>query len=79
MDKLIKKLNIDETYTKAPKQKVFNKVKDNVPHVEDYNFMADLLLLPETKKGFKYLLVRLGSNVLVQKKRSNRAEFLFSF
>ena len=50
MDKLIKKLNIDETYTKAPKQKVFNKVKDNVPHVEDYNFMADLLLLPETKK-----------------------------
>ena len=57
MDKLIKKLNIDETYTKAPKQKVFNKVKDNVPHVEDYNFMADLLLLPETKKGFKYLLV----------------------
>ena len=57
MDKLIKKLKIDETYTKAPKQKVFNKVKDNVPHVEDYNFMADLLLLPETKKGFKYLLV----------------------
>jgi hypothetical protein len=57
MDKLIKKLNIDETYTKARKQKVFNKVKDNVPHVEDYNFCADLLLLPETKKGFKYLLV----------------------
>jgi len=57
MDKLIKKLNINEEYTKARKQKVFNTVKDNVPHVEDYNFMADLLLLPQTKKGFKYLLV----------------------
>ena len=57
MENLIKKLKIDETYTKARKQKVFNKVKDNVPHVEDCNFMADLLLLPETKKGFKYLLV----------------------
>jgi Chromo (CHRromatin Organisation MOdifier) domain len=57
MENLIKKLNINEEYTKATKQKIFNKVKDNVPHVEDYNFMADLLLLPETKKGFKYLLV----------------------
>jgi hypothetical protein len=57
MDKLLKKLNIDETYTKARKQKVFNRVADNVPHVEHYNYMADLLMLPETKKGFKYLLV----------------------
>jgi len=58
MDKIIKKLKIDETFTKAgKKQKVFNKVKNNIPLIEDFNFMADLLLLPETKEGFKYLLV----------------------
>ena len=58
MDKLIKKLKIDETFTKEPhrKQKKFNKIKNNIPMKEDYNFMADLLSLPETKKGYKYLL-----------------------
>jgi hypothetical protein len=58
MDKILKLLKIDETYTKATKlPKKFNKVKDNIPLIEDYNFMADLLLLPETEEGFKYLLV----------------------
>lgn len=58
MDKLLKKLNIDETYTRKVKiPKLFNKVKDNIPHIEDYNFMADILMLPETNKGYKYLLV----------------------
>lgn len=56
---LIKKLDIDERYTKPRlvKQKVFNKVKYNIPMKEDLNFMADTLYLPETKEGFKYLLV----------------------
>lgn len=56
---LIKKLNIDERYTKPrlEKQKVFNSIKHNIPMVEDVNFMADTLYLPETKEGFKYLLV----------------------
>jgi len=58
MDDLIKKLGIDEKYTRVRKQpKVFNKVKDNVPLKQDYNFMADVLFLPTSDKGFKYLLV----------------------
>ena len=39
------------------KTKKYNRVKDNIPAIEDYNFMSDLLFLPETKKGFKYLFV----------------------
>jgi hypothetical protein len=55
---IAKQLGIDERYTKALKQpKVFNKVKDNIPLKADYNFMADLLFLPTSKRGFKYLLV----------------------
>lgn len=55
---LLAKLNIDETFTKPPKkEKVFNKIKDNVPLIKNYNYMADLLELPTTKKGYKYCLV----------------------
>lgn len=56
---LIKELNIDERFTKPrlKTQQVFNKVKDNLPMIEDFNFMADTLYLPETKEGYKYLLV----------------------
>jgi hypothetical protein len=56
---LIKDLEIDERYTKTRnfKQKVFNSVKNNISMIEDYNFMADLLFLPETKEKYKYLLV----------------------
>lgn len=58
LNDLIKKLDIDETYTKPIKRpKRFTKVKDNIPLVDNYNFMADLLFLPTDKKGFKYLLV----------------------
>ena len=67
MQALIKKLGIDETYTKAPRlPKKFTKVKDQVPHKADYNFMADLLMLPQTKDGYKYLLtvVDLGTDEL---------------
>jgi hypothetical protein len=55
---LLNELDIDEKFTKPPqKQKVFNKVKDNVTPIEHYNYMADLLELPTTKKGFKYCFV----------------------
>jgi hypothetical protein len=55
---LINKLGIDEKLTKVRKQpKVFNRVKDNVPLKQDYNFMADLLFLPKSDRGFKYCLV----------------------
>jgi hypothetical protein len=39
------------------KPKYYNKVKDNTLLKENYNFMADLLFLPKTKKGFQYLFV----------------------
>ena len=58
MDKILQKLGIDEKYSKPVKiKKEFSKVKDNIPLIQDYNFMADILELPETNKGFKYLLV----------------------
>lgn len=58
LDKLIKDLGIDESLTKVVKgDKVFTHVKDVIPEKEDYNFAADLLMLPETDKGYRYLLV----------------------
>jgi len=56
-DKLLSDLGVNEKLTKGPrKQKVFNRVKDNIPLVEDYNFQSDLLFLPTSKFGYKYLL-----------------------
>ena len=58
MNKILQELKINETYTKPPKiKKEFSKVKDNIPLKADFNFMADILELPKTKKGFQYLLV----------------------
>ena len=65
MNNLLKKMKINDQFTRVrQKQKVFNNIRNNIPHLEDYNMMADLLMLPETKKGFKYLLavVDLGTN-----------------
>lgn len=54
----IDELGIDETFTKPLKKaKQWTKVKTIVPLVEDYNFGADLLMLPMTKKKYRYLLV----------------------
>src|SRR3984957_17655765 len=51
-------LNINEKFTKRiNRPRIFNRVKDNVPLVEDWNMMADLLFLPTAKFGFKYLFV----------------------
>lgn len=60
MDKLKELLNItkkQELLTTIRKPKFYNKVKDNVLLKENMNFMADLLFLPTTKKGFKYAFV----------------------
>ena len=55
---IIKKLNLNDDFTKKPqKQKRFNKVKNIVPPIKNYNFQSDLLFLPTTKKKNKYLLV----------------------
>lgn len=58
LDKLKEKLSIDDTFTKViRKEKKHTKINDYVTLLEDYNFMADILHLPTTKKGFKYCLV----------------------
>jgi hypothetical protein len=55
---IIKALDIDETFTRPrPEQKQFNHIKNNIPLVANYNYMADILFLPTSKEGFKYLLV----------------------
>ncbi len=65
MNNLLKKLNINETYTKPIKNIVYDKVKQNTYPKANYNFMADLLHLPKTKEGFSYLfvIVDIWSNV----------------
>ena len=61
MDELKKLLNIDakqSTFTKNYKKpKFYNKVKDNIPLIEDKNYMGDYLFLPLTKEKYRYLLV----------------------
>jgi hypothetical protein len=58
MKKLLIDFGIDETYTRpVKKEKDFNHVKDNIPLIKHYNYMADILFLPTTKTGFKYCLV----------------------
>jgi transposase InsO family protein len=58
MKRIIKHFGIDEKLTKVRlKQKDFNEIKYNVPMIENYNFMADVLHLPQTKKNFKYALI----------------------
>jgi len=55
---IFKKLGVDESDTAVKKMKnVFTKVKDIVFPKGGYNFMADLLELPKTKAGYRYLLV----------------------
>ena len=61
MDNLKKLLNITDKQTlftkNYKKPKFYNEVKDNIPLIEDKNFMADYLFLPTTKDKYKYLLV----------------------
>lgn len=58
MKNIIDRLGINEKYTKPIRRpKVFTNVYDSVPHVGNFNYMADLVVLPETDDGFKYLLV----------------------
>lgn len=54
---IIEEFELDETYTKTHRKAIFDNVKSNIPPLEDYNFQADLLMLPKTKTGYRYLLV----------------------
>ena len=58
-NEVFKKLKIDETFTNPRKQKriKYDTVKDSIVPKEDYAFQTDLLMLPKTKKDFRYLLV----------------------
>ena len=57
MQELIRKLKIDETYTKPIKNIKFDKVRENTYPRAEYNMMADVLFLPKTKYRYSYLLV----------------------
>ena len=57
---LLRKLKIDETLSKRIKSKPaegYNHIKDNIPLISNYNYMADTLCLPTAKFGYKYLFV----------------------
>lgn len=56
--KLLMKSGIDERFNKRiQKPKHFTAIRSNVNLQEDYNFMADLLILPTTKFGYHMLFV----------------------
>jgi len=57
MNNLKSLLGIDEKFTRVIKKPIYNNVKDNIPLIEDYNFMADILHLPTDKFGYCKLLV----------------------
>ena len=57
---LLNHLQINEKFNKRIHKKTklgFNHVKDNIPLIANYNFMADTLFLPTANFGFKYLFV----------------------
>jgi len=55
---VLNKLKIDEFYTKFDKrQKKYNKFINSIVPEKDFNYMADLIIMPKTSEGFKYLLV----------------------
>ena len=57
MDKLLKKLKINEEFTREIRGIKFDRVKSTVYPKSGYNFMADLLHLPQTKYRYRYLFV----------------------
>ena len=61
MNKLYKKVGIPEKQLtlsqQQPKRRVYNSIYNNIVHEEGFNYMADLISLPHTKQGYKYLLV----------------------
>lgn len=56
-ENLLTKLNVNETFTKSTKkEKDFNHVKDSVALIVGNNQQMDVLFLPTTRFGYKYLL-----------------------
>jgi hypothetical protein len=52
---MFKEMKVSEEYTNKPKYK-FDHFKDNTFPQKDYNIQADLLMLPMTNDGYRYLL-----------------------
>ena len=57
MQNLLKKLNINEEFTKEIRGIKFDNVKSNTYPRSGFNFMVDLLHLPKTKSRYRYLVV----------------------
>jgi hypothetical protein len=55
IQQILSKIGTSDEFTKKDKYK-FDKVHDNAYPVGGYNGMADLLMLPTTKQGYKYIL-----------------------
>jgi hypothetical protein len=55
IQQILNKIGASDTFTKKDKYK-FDKVHDNAFPMNGYNDMADLLMLPTTKEGYKYIL-----------------------
>jgi transposase InsO family protein len=56
---VIKDVGINEFYTQPDSKKRYNKFVTSIVPEEDYNYMSDLIEMPTTSKGFKWLLVML--------------------
>ena len=55
---LLEKLDVDEKFNKRKQEhKSFNTIASIVPPIEDANMMCDILHMPETKNGNKYIFV----------------------
>jgi hypothetical protein len=53
---VIKDVGINEFYTQPDSKKRYNKFITAVVPEEDFNYMSDLIEMPTTSKGFKWLL-----------------------
>lgn len=78
---ILNAVGASEKFTRVvQKPKNFNKVKSNIPMHPNYNQMADIIVLPETKEKYRYLLVvtDLASNAfdIEPLKSRNSAEVL---
>jgi len=56
---VIKDVGINEFYTQPDSKKQYNKFITAVVPEEDFNYQSDLIEMPTTSKGFKWLLVML--------------------
>lgn len=54
---VIKDVGINEFFTKADTKQKYNKFVTAVVPEKDFNYMSDLIELPTTSQGFKWLIV----------------------